>query len=117
MRMISHQTENIKKETEIIKRNQIEIIKQNKTKSLEGLKSSIEQVEEKICDLKRGQLKLHSLKKRKKNEEKLTELRDLSDNKCTNICKMGVPEEEEKKEQEKNVKKKWSKDPKFKEKH
>ena len=41
----------------------------------------------------------------RKNEEKLSELRDLSDNKYTNLYIMEVPEEEERKEQEKNFKK------------
>lgn len=79
--------------------------------SLERLNNIFEQAEEKKSEnMKIGQLRLSSLKKRKKNDQSLRGLWVTI--KCANICIMGVPEEI-KKEQKEYLKNNGWKYPKF----
>ena len=74
MRTMSHQIKNTNQEIEIIfKKTQIKIPELKSTiidtkNSLKRLTSRFEQVEERINDLKIGELKLSSLRSRKKYE-------------------------------------------------
>lgn len=100
MRTISHQTENINKETEIIERNQTEILELKSTimemkNSLDVLSSIFQQAEERINELEDREIKIiqfedHKEKKMKKNEQSLGNLWDTI--KHANICTTGVLE-------------------------
>ena len=71
--------------------------------SLEGLKSRITEAEEWISDLDDKIVEITTAEQNKQKRMKRIEdsLRDLWDNtKCTNICIIGVPKEEEKKKRD-----------------
>lgn len=81
IRMMSHQIENISKETEIIEKNQIEILELKSTIieiniSLEGLNGSADMSrQKKISKLEDSPIEMN-LRKRKKNEQKFRDLWD-----------------------------------------
>ena len=84
------------------KRNKIEIIKFF-WKSLEGLKSSTGWVEEKICDLEEKLFEItQSEEKKKKEWRKINRHQRCIRQQVYQLIYNGVPEEEERKEQEKN---------------
>ena len=109
-RMTFHQVENINKKIEIIE-NEMEVLDFKSTitemrNSLEGLNGKFEQVEEeKAANLETLQLKLSSLRKRKKkrNEEKRSKLQSLVGHHRVYIFIMETLEGEARKRSRKNT--------------
>lgn len=108
--MTFHQVENINKKIEIIE-NEMEVLDFKSTitemrNSLEGLNGKFEQVEEeKAANLETLQLKLSSLRKRKKkrNEEKRSKLQSLVGHHRVYIFIMETLEGEARKRSRKNT--------------
>ena len=109
IRMMSHPTENINKDVEIIKKEseilELRTIITEMRISPQGLNSRFKyQEEKKSVNLKINSLRLSRLSNRKNEEKKNRDQGDI--NKHTNICIVGVQEREEKQRSIKNI---WSK--------
>ena len=96
------------KELENIKNNQTELknITTEMKNTLEGINSRINETEERISELEDRVVKITAKEQNKEKRMKRNEdsLRDLWDNiKCTNICIIGVPEEEERETRPENI--------------
>ena len=96
------------KELENIKNNQTELknITTEMKNTPEGINSRINETEERISELEDRVVKITAKEQNKEKRMKRNEdsLRDLWDNiKCTNICIIGVPEEEERETRPENI--------------
>lgn len=106
IRMMSHPTENINKDVEIIKKEseilELRTIITEMRISPQGLNSRFKyQEEKKSVNLKINSLRLSRLSNRKNEEKKNRDQGDI--NKHTNICIVGVQEREEKQRSIKNI--------------
>ena len=107
--MIKKMQEMFNKDLEELKNKQTEInntITEMKT-TLEGINSRITEAEERISDLEDRMVEFTAAEQNKEKRMKRNEdsLRDLSDNiKHNNICIIGVPEGEERKDPSKYLK-------------
>lgn len=106
IRMMSHPTENINKDVEIIKKEseilELRTIITEMRISPQGLNSRFKyQEEKKSVNLKINSLRLSRLSSRKNEEKKNRDQGDI--NKHTNICIVGVQEREEKQRSIKNI--------------
>ena len=103
---IEKMQEMFNKDLEVLKNKQTEMnntVTEMKS-TLEGINSRITEAEERLSDLEDGMVEFTSVEQNKEKRMKRNEdsLRDLWGNmKCTNICIIGVPEEEREKGPEK----------------